>query len=284
MQKRTKKNPRVDLTGFGKYLQGQNISLGIIEKYQDIIRRFDAHSSKNPNNCTKKDLLDYLHVLQEQKSLQNRTRQQVLGVLKHYYNWLQQNGQILINPATFIQIRGTQKKLLYKLLSFEELNDFADLYYQQLPNKRNYLILSLCLFQGLQLSEWKALKVQDLDLQKGTVFIQRSLKANARKLTLVPAQIGVFYAFLQHRDNPEEKLFNSTPEVQKWMRSLRECYPAFSDFKQIRASLITHWIKTEGLRKAQYKAGHRYISSTERFLNNDLTSLQDNLNRFHPLN
>jgi integrase/recombinase XerD len=56
----------------------------------------------------------------------------------------------------------------------------------------------------------------------------------------------------------------------------------FVNFSQIRTSVITHWINSEGLRKAQYLAGHRYISSTENYVNNDLDSLIDDINKLHP--
>ena len=78
-------------------------------------------------------------------------------------------------------------------------------------------------------------------------------------------------------------LINSVPDLQKLIASTKKIYPKFTDFKQLRASIITHWIQTEGLRKAQYKAGHKYISSTEEYIANDFESLKNDINRFHPL-
>ncbi len=88
---------------------------------------------------------------------------------------------------------------------------------------------------------------------------------------------------MREKNETDILLFTSTPELQKWATKLRKLYPKFTDFKQIRASIITYWIQTEGLRKAQYKAGHRYISSTENYLSNDLESLKDDISQFHPL-
>ena len=56
----------------------------------------------------------------------------------------------------------------------------------------------------------------------------------------------------------------------------------FNSFKQLRSSVITFWIKTHNLRKAQYFAGHRYISSTEDYLPNNLENLIDDINKLHP--
>ncbi|MFN9321151.1 MAG: tyrosine-type recombinase/integrase, partial [Chitinophagales bacterium] len=196
-----------------------------------------------------------------------------------YYNHLQ-----IPNPTNLLNIRGTRKKILYKILSIEELNEFTYLYYNSYSDDlRNNLILSLIVSQGLKLSEWKAIKIEDIDLIKGTIFISETRKSNQRKLSLQANQLGLLYAYLREKKENEELLFTSTPELQKWAIKLRKLYPKFTDFKQIRASIITYWIQTEGLRKAQYKAGHRYISSTENYLSNDLESLKDDISQFHPL-
>jgi len=54
--------------------------------------------------------------------------------------------------------------------------------------------------------------------------------------------------------------------------------------KQIRASVITHWLKNHNLRQVQYMAGHKHVSSTERYQLNNLDNLHSKLEKFHPLN
>ncbi|MDD3772371.1 MAG: hypothetical protein BGP01_00495 [Paludibacter sp. 47-17] len=56
----------------------------------------------------------------------------------------------------------------------------------------------------------------------------------------------------------------------------------FRNFTQKRASVITFWIKTQGLRKAQYLAGHSAISTTEKYVANNLDNLIDDINKLHP--
>ncbi|WP_299213255.1 hypothetical protein [uncultured Dokdonia sp.] len=38
------------------------------------------------------------------------------------------------------------------------------------------------------------------------------------------------------------------------------------------------------IREVQYMAGHRYISSTERFLQDDIENLQEMIDNLHPIN
>jgi integrase/recombinase XerD len=64
---------------------------------------------------------------------------------------------------------------------------------------------------------------------------------------------------------------------------LRKLNPKLINAQQIRQSVITVWLKTKDLRTAQYMAGHRYVSSTERYQVNQLDDLQEALNIHHPL-
>jgi len=58
--------------------------------------------------------------------------------------------------------------------------------------------------------------------------------------------------------------------------------PKFINFKQVRTSVITHWLKIHNLRQVQYMAGHRFVSSTERYLVNQTEDLQADIDLFHP--
>mgnify|MGYP000907514115 FL=1 len=47
--------------------------------------------------------------------------------------------------------------------------------------------------------------------------------------------------------------------------------------------VIAEWLKKIDVRKVQYMAGHRYVSSTERYNGMNLQELKDSLNKFHPM-
>ena len=49
------------------------------------------------------------------------------------------------------------------------------------------------------------------------------------------------------------------------------------------ASVITKWLKQYNLREVQYLAGHRYISTTESYQQNDVEGLAEEINMYHPL-
>ncbi|MDB2520732.1 hypothetical protein N9X09_00715 [Flavobacteriaceae bacterium] len=52
---------------------------------------------------------------------------------------------------------------------------------------------------------------------------------------------------------------------------------------QIRASVISNWLKNYNIREVQYMARHRNISSSERYLQDDLESLQEKIESLHPV-
>lgn len=174
----------------------------------------------------------------------------------------------------------------------------------ELSKERNAAILSLLLNQGTTTKEIDTLLLQDLDLIKATVKIRGGKKSNERVIPLKAEQIGLLMhytqnirpQFLEYATIESEKLFLLLPEYSSkttdkenlmhvfkpLTKNLKSIEPTFLNFKQTRASVITLWLKIHGLRKTQYLAGHRYISSTENYLPNNLEGLTNDIAKLHP--
>lgn len=45
---------------------------------------------------------------------------------------------------------------------------------------------------------------------------------------------------------------------------------------------LKHWLTQYNKREVQYKAGHKYISSTEQYVLQEMGSLTDQLAKYHP--
>lgn len=273
---------------FRAYLQSKNFTEQTVKGACRRVELFHKWLGKKLERAEKKDILDYIAYLREQKNLSSSTISIYLQVLNHYYNLLIDKGNIAINPTALIKIRGVNRKHLKKILTLEEIHEFIDLYYNmevrdKPENQELYIVLTLAAYQAVNIMEWKALRASDIDLQQGVIHIPSRRRSNARTLNLQPSQIGVLYPFLQGKQADDYLIALPLSSSYFWAMDLRKLYPKFQDFKQLRASMITYWIQTEGLRKAQYKAGHRYVSSTEKFLANDLESLKEDINSFHPL-
>ena len=81
--------------------------------------------------------------------------------------------------------------------------------------------------------------------------------------------------------NGSENIKNSLLHLFK---EIQKTKPEILHAKQIRASVIVNWLKTNNLRQVQYMAGHKYVSSTERYQLDNLEKLQEKLEKYHPLN
>lgn len=175
--------------------------------------------------------------------------------------------------------------------------------------ERNKVMIGLLVFQGLTTTEIAALTVQDLRLKEGLIDVQASSKrlrpdsAGARTMELKVTQIvglmeyvmRVRLALLKYHRAGEQALFLAAPRpgkpmargnsLQVWKRiseELRKQNPRFENVDQVRASVITHWLGKHNLRQVQYMAGHRFISSTERYQVGQIADLQSDIDRFHP--
>jgi site-specific recombinase XerD len=180
--------------------------------------------------------------------------------------------------------------------------------------QRNKAILSLMIYQALTTDEINRLTIKDVKLKEGTIFIQGTRKSNERELELKPHQIMEMMEYqlttrkelLQHKPcHPErnegtketEAYFiplpsagkkqttdNDTTNIWKALsREIKTQNKKFINFQQVRTSVITHWLKQYNLRQVQYMAGHRYISSTESYLANQVEELQNDIDNFHPI-
>ena len=70
--------------------------------------------------------------------------------------------------------------------------------------------------------------------------------------------------------------------VSELVKKLKKHSPKVKSIDQLRGSRIAIWLKNHNLRQVQHKAGHRYVSSTERYQMQYLEDLQKDLVKYHP--
>ena len=122
--------------------------------------------------------------------------------------------------------------------------------------------------------QWDALP-KDLPA-KSTVYDYFALWRSDRTL-LQLHQAGTDDLFIQHHDTLN--FYGVTGVILKHLRQINH---TVKNLDQIRASVITHWVQVHDLRKAQYLAGHRHVSSTEAYKQQLIDELQADVKKFHP--
>jgi integrase/recombinase XerD len=155
------------------------------------------------------------------------------------------------------------------------------------------VIIGLLVYQTLTREELETLRPEHLKLREGKIGIPQTGKQNNRILPLQPFQIIDLQEYMTlirpKLRQKSERLFTGRNDIENLQNSLlhlnhalRKINPKVKHAVQIRQSVITEWLKEKDLRTVQYMAGHRYVSSTERYKTNNLEDLKEALNGIIP--
>ena len=284
---------------FKTYLQKRKSSPQTIQSHLSNIKYFEnwlENESLSIEIIDRKDVLAYLQNCKENGNT-NRTLSHKTNSLRKYFNYL----EVQPNPCQNLQIKGITKRLPDSLLNEKELTNLYESYPETtFQNKRDKLILSLLIYQGLTTAQLINLDLKDSNLEVGILEIQSSSQGQYRKLKLSDPQITTIKNYLENTRPKLEKesgistnqlLINSGKSERKTklkntiaelMIRLKKQHNYFKNARQLRGSRIALWLKTNNLRQVQYMAGHRYVSSTERYSLNKTEDLQRALDKYHP--
>jgi integrase/recombinase XerD len=286
---------------FKEYLYSEEMRLNTVTGYTKGLHLFLDWCSVKELNYREIAYVDLLGYVDYMKELGNTHRTIVgkLGGIRHFYNHLQINDLVKHNPCAELRIKGRINRLPSDLLTWEELEAIYEYYpTASLTGKRNKVIVGLLIYQGLTSGEVERLKIQDIDLERGKVYIEEVSRVNGRVLTLAPVQILHFQKYINQTrriiqditEKRDDRLFTTMGGserfancIQNLMRYAKAINPKVKNSLQIKASVLTHWLKTHNIREVQYMAGHKYVSSTDRYQTTKLEGLQELINELHPL-
>mgnify|MGYP001791772021 CR=1 FL=1 len=286
--------------GFKTYLKSKKHANRTIETYEANLRRFLEwleQENMEVEQVTYNDLL--LYMKHTSRTVSQKGISGYIIAIKHFYSYLMRSGKVSKNPALDVAIKGIKRKVLYHILEPHELHQLYNSFQVDTASeKRKQVMLGLMIYQGLKTEELKKLQVSDVKLREGKVEVPGGKRSNGRTMQLESHQVMDMYDYvLQVRPELLTRIAQPTDNllviwkdngyisnlVTEIMKKLREVNQRELNPNQIRASVITKWIKMYNLREVQYLAGHRYISSTEWYIENDLEGLQEEINQFHPL-
>ncbi|MCC6373086.1 MAG: tyrosine-type recombinase/integrase [Bacteroidia bacterium] len=279
------------LEAFKKYLKKENME-EVQVSYNDVTAYIQTLKPKN-----------------KQRSIQTH-----INAIKIYFNYLIHQNTIAENPFGNIHLKGIKRKTLYSTLSKKELEslysnfkipDTNDKNKNQnwfktalLASQRNKIIIGLLVYQGLKTEELNTIQLSDLKLREGTLFINGTRRSNERIMRLESHQILDLMEYtlktrleiLQQTKKQSSQLIVSTGKSERIQNTMQKLTPKLTlqnprltNIKQLRASVITHWLKHYNLREVQYRAGHRFVSSTESYLVNDIEDLLEDVVKYHPI-
>ena len=294
------------MKAFKQYLIDLRYNEATITAYLNINKRFIKWvQSKRlkTHTLTYDDILLYVQSLQQKDYQSASINNQLVGICK-YMNYLIDRVERTDNPTDGIQIKGQVKKIKANLLSSDELED---LYYSYSIQHKNPIVqarriqdkvmIGLLVCQGITAKELYYMQTDHIDLRTGKITIPATTRSNTRTLVIKPWQMMDMITYsnqsrklLEPHTNPshQEQLFYGSLNkihntIARITKRLKQYNQKVENHTQIRASVITLWLQQHNLRKTQYMAGHRHISSTEKYLQTDIDNLHDMVNTLHPI-
>lgn len=299
-----------DISAFTEYLVVQGYSKSTRETIQYGVKRFIQWLESENMQAEQVGYNDVMAYVKWCKTKGNtaRTLQVEVNAVRNYYSHLINMQMVTENPCSNIEIRGAKRRILYRNFEPSELDDLYKKYAYYLEQRsggvgsnitrqRNKLILSLVIYQGITMTELEKLNVNHVQLREGKIHIPQAARNNSRDLKLEAHQLYDMMdyinegrkALLVFTGKQTEQLFTSTGAGEKFhnmtgsvMRQIRSIKPEVKSFQHIRDSVIVNWLKIHDVRKVQYMAGHRYVSSTEAYQVGNMDELIGEINKFHP--
>jgi len=278
---------------YKRTLQKKGYANGTIQCYVNRLKLYEQWLKLKSNKENKSDThlaFRYLKYLQKQTN-NYRTINRELQPLKLYYKLFKKN-----NPFLFIYLKNVEEKIKSNFFTKEELEEMYHNFPQnKLTDKRDKIILGFYIFQGVKSSEVKVIDLKDLNMSEYKILLKGDKRANSRKIGLNIKQIVLLSEYLnihskRNKNNKTTPLFVVSKSefalqniLQRLSEKLRKNVYGFEALYQLRASVIHNWVKEYDLRKAQYLSGHRYISTTEKFVVKDLGILQKEVDKYFPL-
>jgi len=279
-------------------------SIKVQDSHVNSFRSWCTKQNINPGDITYGLTLQFVDS-ERVRGISSQSIIRELNSIRIYFDYLLESGDIKQNVIKRIRLRQGGKKVLPEILSPAQLEkiyqDFSSLplwnhgtAIATLLHQRNSVILGLMIYQGLDSGEIASLETRNVNLSEGKIYIPSGRNSNSRTLKLQANQILPIKTYLEEtRQELLEKRQQQTPYlfpskkssdmICKIVEAVKKIFPQLKDSRQIRASVIMNWLKTNNIRQVQYMAGHKSIRSTESYRSQDLTDLTKQLELFHPL-
>jgi site-specific recombinase XerD len=270
---------------FKQYLQGRGLKLDSIKEFIATVSKFLSWKRNNKiRKVEPENILEFVSI----GNLTPRVKNARLNHLRKYFAFQIKEGKMKTNSAIDLKIRITYRKVM-KLLHTEELDELFEKYRtrkltkvsQQQTHVKFLSLIGFVIYQALTSKELMRLRKSDIDLSKGTISIPATERSNARVLKLEARQI---IPLSKHLESVNEFLFENriSDLFREVLKHLKQLHYHGITINQIRESRITLWVREYEIRYVQHLTGFKYISSLQKYKNQDIESLKEKVKKYHP--
>jgi integrase len=150
----------------------------------------------------------------------------------------------------------------------------------------NQVLTSLLIYQALTAGEIAALKVEHIDLDKGTVYVKESRTLAKRYLELQPKQYRLIDRYIHKLVLGKLGTPITTDDINYIVSTFKLLFPDRNlNSKTIRQSVIANWLneKKIPLEQVQLMTGQKWISTTAKYRQTSVEEQRTLINKFHPM-
>ncbi|MCX6821322.1 MAG: tyrosine-type recombinase/integrase [Candidatus Aenigmarchaeota archaeon] len=220
-------------------------------------------TKKNALEITEDDIKNYLDFLLTQKKVKKVTLNHVISALKFFYD-------SLLEKTIFLRIkRPHRERTIPTILTKEEVKKMID----YTDNKKHKLLIKFTYATGLRVSELVRLKIENLDLKEGLVYVRAGKGSKDRVVPIPKILVDELMEYLISRKDENIYLFPSFKANHLSKRSAEKIISRAAEKARInkwvtvhtlRHSFATHLLNAgTDIRFIQKLLGHKRLTSTE---------------------
>lgn len=280
----------------------RNLSNNTVEAYRaDLEHFFYWAQQKMPSNNILLGL-DHYHVREYlahcHDNLKNISIARHLSALRTFLKYLVKTGYIKASPADLIG-NPKMRKPLPKPVSIDEAFSLCELKAENDPiSRRNICMWELLYASGIRISELVSLDIEHVDLKNRLIRVmgkgkkERIVPIHERCATMLNNWVSIYRNELLVDHKEQKALFIGERGNRIHPRVIRQILQGIGEKLDIgtrlhphrlRHSYATHMLENGAdLRSIQELLGHATISTTERYLDVDLSSLMKQYDLAHP--
>lgn len=284
-------------------LHQRGLSKGTVKAYDIDLKQFNEFMRENKNWCSKENLTGYISYLHNKYKPKSAKRK--IATLKAFYNFLEYEEIIEVNPFSKIKLKYREPVVLPKTIDLSDIEkilvyahsqtQYITSKYQYEVDLRSVAILELLFATGARISELCSLKVRDVNLKEKYIKIYGK-GAKERVISIPNSQVIKAlrrYAELNSKEGDEyfftNRLKNRYSEQSARnmiTKYIKECGINYHITPHMfRHSFATYLLDNDvDIRYIQHLLGHSSIATTQIYTHISNTKEKSILSKKHPRN
>lgn len=192
----------------------ENYSETSYKTHKCTINKYLNFAQTKAKTAEYKDILHYIAHLRKNENLTPKTIKHYLSAVKIYYQYLLETGQRNDHPCRELYLKDKISRQIKvdNLYSEETLENYLENCKNDTDEKlkkRNEVIVSLLVYQGLTVAEICNLNVEDINLEKAEIYIKSEDKKESKNIAVKSPTNIIILPLSERRLSKINQIFKS---------------------------------------------------------------------------